>query len=83
MSGIVTRGYGSKNLIISKGYGLWEKVKKKAIEVISRTIPKRRKRVQFYFPVYGDVVHRFEMEVPIRGEKDFRKMLWLLREDED
>ena len=42
-----------------------------------------RRKVTYKFPVYGDYVKSIEMKLKVTGERDFRKILWTLLEDED
>jgi hypothetical protein len=79
---IITDGLGGPALI-TKGYGFWEKFKEAIKEAISRLIPKRRRKVILKVPMYGDVVCKFQMIVPVEGEKDFFRMFWELILDEE
>lgn len=77
---IVTKGLGTPSLM-TKGYGSWKKAVKKIIEVASRVMPRKRQRVRYVIPVYGDLVVPVSYTIPVRGTKDFRKV-WLILEDE-
>jgi len=97
MSGIITKGYGAHNLIITMGYGLWERIKEIVREIITRVWPK--KRVPFKtsikvtgdvsfplkkeVPVLGDLIKEFRRLVPIKGKKDLSDIMKIILEDED
>ena len=76
---IVTQGLGG-NTLITRGYG---GILKKILKAVSRLIPKKRKHFILKVPVDGSPVHPFEMTVTCDGEKDFRRMLFEILEDED
>jgi len=80
---IVTKGLGGASLI-TQGYGFLEWIKKVIKKIISRIIPRRRKRFKMIIPVRGDLVKPFKEEIIVKGVKDFRPILFiLLDEDED
>ena len=97
MSGIITKGYGAHNLIITMGYGLWERIKEIVREIITRVWPK--KRVPFKtsikvtgdvsfplkkeVPVLGDLIEEFRRLVPVKGKKDLSEIMEIILEDED
>jgi len=82
---IVTKGLGSDGGLICQGYGWFHKIIEKIKEIISRTywMPKKRKHVTLKIQITGDVVMHSEWKIPVQGERDFTKLLWLLLEDED
>jgi hypothetical protein len=62
-----------------------KRILKKVIEFVRALIPKRRKKFKFKVKVLGDKYfpkHTL-MTVKIEGMKDFRRILWLLLEDEE
>jgi hypothetical protein len=70
--------------VYARGLGSWlRRVVRKIVETVSRMLPVKRKRIKMYAPVYGDVVRKVQVTIPVKGERDFRKILWLLLEDED
>lgn len=97
MSGIITKGYGAHNLIITRGYGLWERIKEIVREIITRVWPK--KRVPFKttikvagdvsfplkeeVPVLGDLIEEFRKLVPVKGKQDLSEIMKIILEDED
>jgi len=60
------------------------RILKKITEFIRFLIPKRRKKFKYKVKVLGDTYFPSHvlMTIPIDGKKDFRKLLWLLLEDE-
>lgn len=78
---IVTRGLGGRSLI-SKGFG-WLEILKEIVRKIARFLPYKRKKFLMKVRVYGEVSHPFEMKIPIKGERDIFKQLWLVLEDEE
>jgi hypothetical protein len=62
-----------------------KRILKKIVEFVRVLLPKRRKKFKFKVEVLGDTCfpkHTL-MTVRVEGKKDFRKILWLLLEDED
>lgn len=55
---------------------------KKIIKKITRWIPFKRKKFLMKVRVYGEVSFPFEMKIPVKGERDIFKQLWLILEDE-
>jgi hypothetical protein len=61
------------------------RILKKIIEFVRVLIPKRRKKFKYKVKVLGDKYfpkHTL-LTVKVEGTKDFRRILWLLLEDED
>ena len=61
------------------------RILKKIVEFVRVLLPKRRKKIEFKVKVLGDVVHPKHtlLTVKVEGTKDFRRILWLLLEDEE
>lgn len=55
---------------------------KKTKEIVSKWVwlPEKRKRVTHKIPVYGNLVVPFEMTIPVKGKRDYRKILGFLLE---
>jgi hypothetical protein len=61
-----------------------KRILKKIVEFVRVLLPKRRKKIEFRVKVLGDVVHPKNtlLTVKVEGTKDFKKLLWLLLEEE-
>lgn len=83
MSGLITCGYGSKNLIITRGFGKW-RIEVEVIPPIRPGLPPvyRIKIFKMEVPVKGDVSHDFYKQIEVRGIVDFHKLLLMLEDEE-
>jgi len=80
---VITRGLGTEGIVTS-GWGWLRKIVEVVKRIISRVIPRRRKRFKMIIPVRGDLVKPFKEEILVKGIKDFRPIWFiLLDEDED
>jgi len=71
MPAIITEGYGSQNLIITAGYGLWRRIIEEIERVIRsaiRFIPIGRKRFRAKISVYGDLSTPYHITRPVTGD---------------
>jgi hypothetical protein len=62
-----------------------KRLMKKVVEFVRALLPKKRKKLEYRIEILGDVVHPKHtlLTVKVEGTKDFRRILWLLLEDED
>lgn len=94
---IITKGFGPNQMIITQGYGLWEKIKE-VVEEIVRGIPVEWRHKKFEITVLGDVVFpeektlillgdlviKLQKIIGIRGKLDQTElMMWLLSEEDE
>lgn len=82
MSGIITSGYGSKNLIITRGFGKVFKVKVKKIVELGYAPHWEIRVFEKRIPVKGDTAFDFKMKIKVTGIKDLHGLILALQDEE-
>lgn len=96
MSGLITQGYGAKNLIVTRGLGSWIE---ELIEVIERVVQYPIDRLPFEkmirvtgdlsrplkerVVVLGDLVRKLKIPLEVVGIKDLSELLLILDDEDD
>jgi hypothetical protein len=73
------------NFLMSRFRLKLRRILKKIIEFVRALIPKRRREFKYKVEILGDVVHpKATLKViQIDGEKDFKKLLWLILDEDE
>lgn len=81
MSSLILRGYGKRNLIVTKGMGKWRVEIRKVVPRVG--LPYWEIKVfKMEVPVRGDVSFPFHKKIIVRGIVSFKELLLLLEGEE-